>query len=63
MASNNGESILIIDDDALSRKMLVRSLSETGYECDESTDGEEACGKKSTASNRHCFCLTWKCRA
>ena len=40
--ANNDESILVIDDDALSRKMLVRSLMETGYRCDESADGEEA---------------------
>ncbi len=43
--SNSGESILVIDDDALSRKMLVRALMETGYRCDESPDGEEAWGK------------------
>ncbi len=40
--ATHGESILVIDDDALSRKMLVRALQETGYRCEESPDGEEA---------------------
>ncbi len=37
-----GETILVVDDDALSRRMLVRSLSEIGYRCKESETGEDA---------------------
>lgn len=37
----NGETILIIDDDRASRRMLVRALGEAGYECLEASDGIE----------------------
>ncbi len=37
----NGETILIIDDDRASRRMLVRALGEAGYECLEASNGIE----------------------
>ncbi len=41
--TNNGEqSILVVDDDPSSRRLLVRSLSGHGFVCRESTDGAEA---------------------
>jgi sigma-B regulation protein RsbU (phosphoserine phosphatase) len=40
--SRNGETILIADDDALSRRVLARSLSNAGYACAESPDGVDA---------------------
>ena len=39
---NNGEHILVIDDDRVSRRMLVRALGEAGYVCRESAGGVEA---------------------
>ena len=42
MAQDMGDTILVVDDDALSRRMLVRSLSELGYLCTESETGEDA---------------------
>ncbi len=42
MAQSTGDTILVVDDDALSRRMLVRSLSELGYLCKESESGEDA---------------------
>jgi phosphoserine phosphatase RsbU/P len=42
MPQKSGDTILVIDDDALSRRMLVRSLSEGGYTCQESESGEDA---------------------
>lgn len=42
MAGKIPERILVVDDDAVSRKLLVRALSSTGYDCGESTDGLEA---------------------
>jgi sigma-B regulation protein RsbU (phosphoserine phosphatase) len=36
------ERILVFDDDAASRKLLVRTLGSAGYECDESADGVDA---------------------
>src|SRR5947209_18591108 len=42
MPVNSKETILVVDDDALSRRMLVRSLSEAGYACAESESGVEA---------------------
>ena len=38
----NHEQILIVDDDPLSRKILVRALLQTGYVCRESSDGMDA---------------------
>lgn len=40
--NKNGETILIADDDALSRRLLVRTLSSAGYACAESSDGVDA---------------------
>lgn len=40
--SKNGETILIADDDALSRRLLVRTLSNAGYGVAESSDGVDA---------------------
>jgi sigma-B regulation protein RsbU (phosphoserine phosphatase) len=42
MPQKPGDTILVVDDDALSRRMLVRSLSESGYICQESESGEDA---------------------
>jgi phosphoserine phosphatase RsbU/P len=42
MASNNREQILVADDDAMSRRLLVRILAGAGYDCRESADGTEA---------------------
>ena len=39
---NSGEHILVIDDDRISRRVLVRALSEAGYDCRESAGGVEA---------------------
>ncbi len=38
----DGEHILVIDDDRVSRRMLARALSEAGYDCRESSGGLEA---------------------
>jgi len=38
----NHEQILIVDDDPLSRKILVRTLLQAGYVCRESSDGRDA---------------------
>jgi len=38
----NHEQILIVDDDPLSRKILVRALLQAGYVCRESADGMDA---------------------
>ncbi|MBA3961481.1 MAG: SpoIIE family protein phosphatase [Chthoniobacterales bacterium] len=40
--SDNGEHILVIDDDRSSRRMLVRALGDAGYECREAGSGTEA---------------------
>ena len=45
MPEKEGESILVVDDDALSRRMLVRSLSDNGYVCGESESGGDAWDK------------------
>ena len=42
MANSSAEKILVVDDDAMSRRLLVRSLSGAGFRCDESSDGAEA---------------------
>jgi sigma-B regulation protein RsbU (phosphoserine phosphatase) len=42
MAQDISDTILVVDDDALSRRMLVRSLSELGYTCRQSETGEDA---------------------
>jgi serine phosphatase RsbU (regulator of sigma subunit) len=42
MSQKSGETILVVDDDALSRRMLVRSLSDGGHACQESESGEDA---------------------
>lgn len=42
MASNGAEQILVVDDDAVSRRWLVRNLAGAGFACRESTDGIEA---------------------
>ena len=41
MDKKSDERILIVDDDATSRKMLVRTLSSAGYDCYESDNGAE----------------------
>ena len=42
MAITSAETILVVDDDAMSRRLLVRSLSGAGFHCHESADGLEA---------------------
>jgi phosphoserine phosphatase RsbU/P len=42
MATNGAEQILVVDDDATSRRLLVRSLAKAGFTCRESADGLEA---------------------
>jgi sigma-B regulation protein RsbU (phosphoserine phosphatase) len=39
MAKNSGERILVADDDATSRKLLLRILSRAGFTCSEAPDG------------------------
>ncbi len=41
MDKKSDERILVVDDDATSRKMLVRTLSSAGYDCYESDNGAE----------------------
>ena len=41
MDKKSGDRILVVDDDATSRKMLVRTLSSAGYDCYESDNGVE----------------------
>ena len=41
MAHHNGEVILVADDDATSRRLLVRTLTTGGFSCRESGDGIE----------------------
>src|SRR5262249_37255 len=38
----NGERILVVDDDRTSRRMLTRALNEAGYACQEGETGLEA---------------------
>jgi sigma-B regulation protein RsbU (phosphoserine phosphatase) len=40
--SKNPQRILVTDDDAMSRRLLVRALSNGGYACEESGDGIQA---------------------
>jgi sigma-B regulation protein RsbU (phosphoserine phosphatase) len=42
MQQKSDEKILVVDDDALTRKMLVRTLSTIGYRCRESESGVDA---------------------
>ena len=42
MINNNGEQILVADDDPMSRRLLLRTLSAAGFLCRESADGTEA---------------------
>ena len=42
MAANGSEEILVVDDDAMSRRLLVRSLAGAGFACRESADGIDA---------------------
>ena len=42
IANNSRAEILIVDDDALSRKILAQVLTSAGYNCQECGDGTEA---------------------
>ncbi|HMJ06933.1 MAG TPA: response regulator, partial [Chthoniobacterales bacterium] len=42
MATNGTEQILVVDDDAMSRRLLVRALVQAGFDCHESGDGIDA---------------------
>ncbi len=42
MLHSPGEKILVADDDAMSRRLLVRALSAAGFSCSEAADGVEA---------------------
>jgi sigma-B regulation protein RsbU (phosphoserine phosphatase) len=41
MQKKPGRKILVVDDDATSRKLLARTLTSTGYECREAGNGRE----------------------
>lgn len=45
MPEKKPDTILVIDDDALSRKVLCHSLTQSGYRCMESPDGESGLRK------------------
>jgi sigma-B regulation protein RsbU (phosphoserine phosphatase) len=40
--ARDGEHLLVIDDDRLTRRMLLRALGEAGYQCREAASGLEA---------------------
>jgi len=42
MSKNSRAQILVVDDDAMSRKILVQLLASAGYDCRECEDGTEA---------------------
>ena len=42
MSNNSHVQILVVDDDAMSRKILTQLLTSAGYECDQSEDGGKA---------------------
>src|SRR6266705_4356389 len=42
MSKNSRAQILVVDDDAMSRKILVQLLASAGYECRECEDGKGA---------------------
>ena len=42
MSKNSRAQILVVDDDAISRKILVQLLASAGYDCRECEDGTEA---------------------
>lgn len=42
MTSSESEKILVADDDAMSRRLLIRALDVAGFSCTESPDGVEA---------------------
>ncbi len=42
MQKQSGETILVVDDDALSRRILLRALSGMGYACQEAENGTDA---------------------
>ncbi|MBA3272435.1 MAG: response regulator, partial [Chthoniobacterales bacterium] len=40
--SSDGDKILVVDDDSMSRRLLVRTLTAAGFNCGESPDGLHA---------------------
>ncbi|CAN5618675.1 SpoIIE family protein phosphatase [soil metagenome] len=42
MTSSGGDKILVVDDDSMSRRLLVRTLAAAGFNCVESPDGVHA---------------------
>jgi sigma-B regulation protein RsbU (phosphoserine phosphatase) len=42
MRTPNGDRILVVDDDALSRRLLHHALDKAGYDCREASDGTAA---------------------
>src|SRR5262245_4611225 len=42
MRNNSHAEILVVDDDAMSRRVLAQLLSTAGYDCRVSNDGSEA---------------------
>ena len=42
MSNNSGAQILVVDDDAMSRKTLARLMATAGYRCHECEDGAKA---------------------
>lgn len=45
MTTHRGEKILVTDDDAMSRRLLIRALQGAGFVCEEAVDGSEALKK------------------
>ena len=54
LMKNPGEClrILVVDDAATNRKMLVRLLENRGHECDQAEDGQQAVEKVSRPCKR-----------
>jgi sigma-B regulation protein RsbU (phosphoserine phosphatase) len=45
MTTHRGEKILVTDDDAMSRRLLIRALTSAGFVCEEAANGSEALQK------------------
>jgi sigma-B regulation protein RsbU (phosphoserine phosphatase) len=45
MTTHRGEKILVTDDDAMSRRLLIRALKSAGFICEEAANGSEALQK------------------
>ncbi|MGZ5503453.1 MAG: PP2C family protein-serine/threonine phosphatase [Chthoniobacterales bacterium] len=45
MTTHDSERILVVDDDAMSRRLLIRALTSAGYVCDEAPNGTDGLEK------------------